>query len=80
MVAELGGRPVSPAARALWRTAVARIQDYRSRYGVRDPKRPLGPEPQEPGQRADWQAVSEAITQAAATIDQYEPGIDLAEL
>jgi conjugative relaxase-like TrwC/TraI family protein len=80
LVAELGGRPVSPAARALWRTTVARIQDYRSRYGVDDPKRPLGPQPQEAGQRAEWQAVSEAITQAAARIDQHERGIDLAEL
>jgi hypothetical protein len=80
VVAELGGRPVSPAARALWRKAAARIEDYRSRYGIDDPKRPLGLQPQEAGQRAEWQAVSEAITQAAARIDQYERAIDLAEL
>jgi hypothetical protein len=80
VVAELGGRPSSAAARALWRTAVARIEDYRSRYDVDDPKRPLGPEPYEPGQCADWQAVSKAITQAAATIDQYEREIDPADL
>jgi conjugative relaxase-like TrwC/TraI family protein len=80
LLAELGGRPRSSAARALWRTAAARIQDYRNRYGVDDPKRPLGPEPAEPGQRADWQAVSETIAQAAARIDTYERGIDFDEL
>lgn len=80
VVAELGGRPVSPAAQALWRTAAARIQDYRSRYSIDDPKRPLGHQPQEPGQRVDWQAVSEAITRAVAMIDQYEREIDLVEL
>jgi hypothetical protein len=77
LVAELGGLPASPSARAVWQTAAARIERYRSRYGIDDPKLPLGPEPQEREQRAEWQVVSEAIDRAVATIDQYERGIDL---
>jgi hypothetical protein len=77
LVAELGGVPPLPPARALWQTAAARIERYRNRYGIDDPKLPLGPEPQEPGQRAEWQVVSEAIDRAVDTIDQYERGIDL---
>jgi hypothetical protein len=80
VVAELGGRPSSPAARAVWRAAAARIEDYRGRHGIDDPRLALGPKPPDPGQRGDWEAVSEAVTQAAEAIDQYERGLDVAEL
>jgi hypothetical protein len=80
LVAELGGLPASLSARVVWETAAARIERYRSQCGVDDPKLSLGPEPQEPGQRAEWQLVSEAIDQAVTEIDQSERGIDLTGL
>jgi conjugative relaxase-like TrwC/TraI family protein len=42
---ELGEPPATVKGQRVWRHAVGRIEQYRERYGITDPNRPLGPEP-----------------------------------
>ncbi|HET7519049.1 MAG TPA: hypothetical protein VFN05_15450 [Actinomycetes bacterium] len=51
----LGPVPESTRGRRAWRQAAAQIEDYRRSYHINDPERALGPEPRDPGQRADRQ-------------------------
>jgi conjugative relaxase-like TrwC/TraI family protein len=57
----LGPVPESTRARRAWRHAAAEIEHYRRSYHVNDPEQALGPEPHDPGQRADRQRVRAAI-------------------
>jgi hypothetical protein len=62
----LGPVPESTQGRRAWRQAAADIQAQRRRYQVTDPERALGPEPHDPGQRADRQRVRIAIERLRA--------------
>jgi hypothetical protein len=62
----LGPVPASTRGRRAWRQAAARIERYRHTYQVTDPDRALGPEPRDPGQRADRQRVRLAIARVQA--------------
>jgi len=77
VIAELGGRPTSPTARGLWRTAIARIERYRRHRSVEDPRRALGPAPMDPGALAEWQAISEFLARTALAIDRHEHAAEL---
>jgi hypothetical protein len=57
----LGPVPASTRGRRAWRQAAAQIEHYRRTYQLTDPDRALGPEPQDPTQRADRQRVRTAI-------------------
>jgi hypothetical protein len=62
----LGPVPESTRGRRTWRQAAAEIEQYRRTYQVTDPERALGPEPHNPGQRADRQRASTAIERVQA--------------
>jgi hypothetical protein len=57
----LGPVPESTRGRRAWRQAAAEIEQYRRSYQITDPDRALGPEPYDPGQRADRQRARMAI-------------------
>jgi conjugative relaxase-like TrwC/TraI family protein len=57
----LGPAPESTRGRRAWRQAAAEIEQYRRTYQITDPERALGPEPHDPGQRADRQRAGTAI-------------------
>jgi conjugative relaxase-like TrwC/TraI family protein len=62
----LGPVPASTRGRRAWRQAAAEIEYYRRTYQVADPDRALGPEPHDPGQRADRQRARSAIERIQA--------------
>jgi hypothetical protein len=62
----LGPVPESTRGKRAWRQAAAEIEAYRRSYQITDPERALGPEPQDPGQRADRQRARRAIEQVQA--------------
>jgi hypothetical protein len=62
----LGPVPASTRGRRVWRQAAAQIEQYRHTYYITDPDRALGPEPNDPGQRADQQRVRAAIERVYA--------------
>jgi hypothetical protein len=62
----LGPVPESTRGRRAWRQAAAEIDQYRRTYHITDPERALGPEPHDPGQRADRQRARTAIERAQA--------------
>jgi hypothetical protein len=62
----LGPVPESTRGRRAWRHAAAEIEQYRRTYQITDPERALGPEPNDPGQRADRQRARMAIERAHA--------------
>jgi hypothetical protein len=62
----LGPVPASTRGRRAWRLAAAEIEQYRRTYRITDPERTLGPEPRDPGQRADRQRVRAAIDRVHA--------------
>jgi hypothetical protein len=62
----LGPVPESTRGRRAWRHAAAQIEDYRHTYQITDPDRALGPEPNDPGQRADLQQARTAIERLQA--------------
>src|SRR5829696_2545804 len=57
----LGPVPKSTRGRWAWRHAAAEVEQYRRSYHITDPERALGPEPQDPAQRADHQRARMAI-------------------
>jgi hypothetical protein len=57
----LGPVPESTRGQRAWRQAAAEIEQYRRTYHVTDPDRALGPEPHDPGERADRQRARTAI-------------------
>jgi hypothetical protein len=62
----LGPVPASTRGRRAWRQAAAEIKQYRHTYHITDPERALGPEPQDPTQRADRQRARTAIERVQA--------------
>ena len=62
----LGPVPESTRGRRAWRQAAAEIEHYRRSYDITDPDRALGPEPRDPGQRADRQRARTAIDRVQA--------------
>jgi hypothetical protein len=61
----LGAVPESTRGQRAWRQAAGQIQQYRAAYNVTDPDRALGPQPRDPGQRADWQRARAAVERVA---------------
>jgi conjugative relaxase-like TrwC/TraI family protein len=57
----LGPVPESTRGRRAWRHAAAEIEQYRHTYQITNPEQALGPEPRDPGQRADRQRARTAI-------------------
>jgi hypothetical protein len=55
-----------PRGRRAWRQAAAEIEQYRRSYQITDLDRALGPEPADPGQRADRQRARAAIARVHA--------------
>jgi hypothetical protein len=62
----LGPVPESNRGRRAWRHAAAEIEQYRRSYHITDPDLALGPEPHDPGQRADRQRARTAIERVHA--------------
>jgi hypothetical protein len=62
----LGPVPASTRGRRAWRQAAAEIEQYRHSYQITDPEQALGPEPHDPGQRADRQRARTAIARVQA--------------
>jgi conjugative relaxase-like TrwC/TraI family protein len=72
LVAELGGRPDTPAGRAAWRAAAIAIQTYRTRHHVDDPTSALGPAPTDPAAQLEWAAAARLTKAAVQAIDTLE--------
>src|SRR4029450_5905000 len=62
----LGPVPAATRGRRAWRPGAAEIEQYRRSYSITDPDRALGPEPHDPGQRADRQRARMAIERGHA--------------
>jgi hypothetical protein len=62
----LGSVPESTRGRRVWRQAAAEVEQYRHTYGITDPVRALGPEPDDRAQRADRRQVQTAIERVQA--------------
>jgi hypothetical protein len=62
----LGPVPESTRGRRAWRQAATEIEQYRRVYQITDPERALGPEPHDPGQRADRHRARTAIDRVQA--------------
>jgi conjugative relaxase-like TrwC/TraI family protein len=59
---ELGEPPATVKGQRGWRQAIARVGQYRERYGITDPDRALGPEPiRDLEQRRHHRAASQTI-------------------
>jgi len=60
---ELGEPSATVKGQRAWRQTVARIEQYRERYGIIDPERPLGPEPRHADleQRRHHRAARQAV-------------------
>lgn len=61
----LGPIPESVRGRRAWRQTARQVQDYRQRFEISDPDRPLGPEPardqHDPERQQAWRQASGAI-------------------
>ncbi len=66
---ELGELPATVKAQRAWRQTVARIEQYRERYGITDPDRALGPEPRggDLEQRRHHRATRQAVERFQAS-------------
>jgi conjugative relaxase-like TrwC/TraI family protein len=60
---ELGELSATVKGQRAWRQTVARVEQYRERYGITDPERALGPEPRDADleQRRHHRATQQAI-------------------
>jgi conjugative relaxase-like TrwC/TraI family protein len=65
---ELGELPATVKGQRAWRHVLARIEQYRERYGITDPDRALGPEPRHANleQRRHHRVVGQAIERLQA--------------
>jgi len=72
LVAALGGRPATPAARAAWRAGATAIQAYRTSHGIDDPDSALGPTPIDPDAELEIAATARLIHVAVRTIEQAD--------
>ncbi len=73
----LGQRPADARAE-VWDRAIHRVARYRLQYRITDTTEPLGPEPQKPGQRGEWQRAHEIVENAERRLGRIlDRGIDL---
>jgi hypothetical protein len=72
LVAELGGRPDTPAGRAAWRAAAIAIQAYRASHQVDDPTSALGPAPTDPAAQLEWVETARLARAAVQAIDTLD--------
>ncbi len=72
LLAELGGRPDTPAGRAAWRAAATRIEAYRASHGIDDPDSALGPTPTDPDAQLERAATTRLVQAAVQAIDGVE--------
>jgi conjugative relaxase-like TrwC/TraI family protein len=72
LLAELGGRPDTPAGRAAWRAAATRIEAYRASHGIDDPDSALGPTPTDPDAQLERAATTRLVQAAVQAIDAVE--------
>jgi hypothetical protein len=72
----LGPVPASTRGRRAWRHAAAEIEQYRRTYQITDLERALGPEPQDPAQRAARQRARSAIERVHAKQRAADPSRD----
>ncbi len=72
LLAELGGRPDTPAGRAAWRAAATRIEAYRASHGIDDPDSALGPPPTDPDAQLERAATTRLVQAAVQAIDAVE--------
>jgi hypothetical protein len=72
LVADLGGRPDTPAGRAAWRAAAIAIQAYRVSHHVDDPISALGPAPTDPAAQLEWTAAARLTKAAVQAIDTLD--------
>jgi len=63
LTAVLGSVPVGLDARERWQQTAERIERYRDHYGITDPDRALGENPQDLRQRSDWRQLRHQIQQ-----------------
>jgi len=72
LLAELGGRPDTPAGRAAWRAAATRIEAYRASHGIDDPDSALGSTPTDPDAQLERAATTRLVQAAVQAIDAVE--------
>jgi conjugative relaxase-like TrwC/TraI family protein len=72
----LGPVPESTRGRRAWRQAAAEIEQYRHTYHITDLERAFGPEPHDPGQRADRQRARTAIDRVQVKQRANDPSRD----
>jgi conjugative relaxase-like TrwC/TraI family protein len=75
LVAELGGRPDTPAGRAAWRAAAIAIQTYRTSHHVDDPTSALGPAPTDSAAHPEWTEAARLAKAAVQAIDTLDSPI-----
>jgi conjugative relaxase-like TrwC/TraI family protein len=74
---ELGALPATVKDQRAWRQTIARVEQYRERYGITDPQRPLGHEPrhadleQRRHHRTAQQAIERLQTRQRAARQQH---------
>ncbi len=68
LTAALGSVPVGLDARERWQQTAGRIERYRDHYGITDPERALGENPQDLRQRSDWRQLRYEIRHDRETI------------
>ncbi len=61
LLCNLGTPPNDPRDRALWRQAAHAVENYRLRWNVTGPNRPLGDEPSDPLQQAEHRWVASTL-------------------
>jgi hypothetical protein len=70
--AELGERPSDPAKRKVWNRAVADIESFRLRNGIKDPKRALGREVERTAQQERRRQAQRQIREANRQLGRGE--------
>ncbi len=68
LTAALGSVPVGLDARERWQQTAGRIERYRDHYGITDPDRALGENPQDLRQRSDWRQLRHEIRHGRESI------------
>jgi hypothetical protein len=84
LTAALGPVPESVRGQRAWRQAARVVEDYRQRYQIDDPDRPLGQPPtrdhRDPERQQTWRQATSAIERMQARqqqqLDRQQPGLD----
>jgi conjugative relaxase-like TrwC/TraI family protein len=72
LVAELGGRPTTPAGRTVWQAAATRIGAYRAKHHITDPNSALGPVPTDPARQLEHATMARMTESAVQAIEGVE--------